>query len=71
MSISCHAFKNTDGTIKAVLIFGLVRPVVKRNYPMFDEYCTLVDQYGNHYTLYADYDPALKRTDAIAILKGE
>ena len=71
MDISCNAIKNADGTIKAVIVFGLVRPVVQKNYPMFDEYCTLSDQYGNRYTLHADYDPALKKTDAVVVLKGE
>lgn len=65
--LECYAFQNFDKSINAILLFGLVRPVVKTNILNYDFYCNTIDQFGNVYKIYSEYDPALKRSATIAI----
>jgi len=65
--IKCHAFQNFDKSINAILLFGLVRPVIQRKTVDFDYYCKTVDQFGNVYEIFSEYDPALKRSGTFAI----
>lgn len=65
--IKCHAFQNFDKSIKAILLFGLVRPVVQHKIVNFDFYGKTIDQFGNVYEIFSEYDPALKSSGTFAI----
>ena len=62
-----------------IVVFGLVRPVIgyspcnmrKILSRGLEHYGNTKDQYGNIYELFADYDPCLATTKAIAIIIEE
>ena len=69
--LKCHAFQNFDKSINAILLFGLVRPVVQRKTVNFDYCGKTIDQFGNVYDIFSEYDPALKHSATFVIKTTE
>lgn len=72
--IKCESFKNISGETTSILLFGIihsVRPYTEKAATQaikngLDYYCTTIDNDGNIYKLFTDYDPCLKVSHTIA-----
>lgn len=71
MLVRCKSFKGIDNTVKSILVFGLVRPVMSNTWN-YEEYCIAMDEKdGTLYGIYSEYDPCLKQSGTIAKRKTE
>ena len=72
--IKCEVFKSISGETTSILLFGMVhsvRPYTEKAAAQakksgLDYYCTTIDDNGNIYKLFADYDPCLPISNTIA-----
>lgn len=72
--IKCESFKNISGETTSILLFGIihsVRPYTEKAATQaikngLDYYCTTIDDNGNIYKLFANYDPCLQVSNTIA-----
>lgn len=68
MTYKCSTTSNHPSNI---ILFGLVVPIRRSAPGDLDLYCTAEDEHGNTYNVYTDYDPCLKASHTIAVMKGE
>lgn len=77
--IKCESFKSISGETTSILLFGIihsVRPYTEKAAEQaikdgLSYYCSAIDNNGNIYKLFSDYDPCLQVSNTIAFKTTE